>query len=835
MGRLASAYGQAVAAHRQARQRWTAARALLERLAGQPVPERTADLVARLARLADALAAPPPGGTGDGPAAVRIGEASTADGRFPLLLPLGAGRHLAVDGDARDPRVAVLLRVLVLRLLTTAAPGSVRVVGIDPAAWGATFIPLRPLRDAGVLGTVATTEAEIGVLLDAAEAHARAGEAELLLVVAASAPGPRELARLAALTHAGPTAGVCVLFAGRAVTAPGQAPPVLGGTTEVRLDERYARVGDPPGYPFSADRTGLPVPVLLDGDPPAAAVQALADRLGEQLRRDTALHLADLLPEHRWTGSARGGLSTVVGRSGRTPVSLAFDDATPHWLVGGRTGAGKTVFLLDVLYGLAARYSPAQLHLWLLDFKEGVSFTEFVPTDRDPSFLPHARAVGVESDREYGLAVLRELRRELGRRAGLFKRHGVTKLADLPDTEPVPRTVAVIDEFHVLFAGNDRLAREAVDLLEELARKGRSYGVHLVLASQSTSGVEALYGRAESLFGQFALRVALPGGEAVLGPRATVAGPTRIGTALVNTAAGAAGADTLLRFPDAHADARQLARLRYELWDARPDDVGPPEVFRGYATAHLEDEPTPPVPAGRRPAVLVGRTVDVAGSTARFDLDASPGRHLAVVGTSVTGAHVLRAAALSLAGQHRPGEAGFVLAALVAAADELADDTAAGLKAAGHPVTQVDAAGLRARVAGLAAGPGERGRTYLVVFGVDAAHAVLAAADPDTYRTGHDDLRALLRAGPGHGVHLLGWWRGLPRLADDLGGSQNRDDVACLVALNVPADDLGLYLGVTDLAWNPRPDRALLVDRHAHRTALIVPFVRPGYRPEEER
>ncbi|MEV4728035.1 cell division protein FtsK, partial [Micromonospora humida] len=206
----------------------------------------------------------------------------------------------------------------------------------------------------------------------------------------------------------------------------------------------------------------------------------------------------------------------------------------------------------------------------------------------------------------------------------------------------------------------------------------------------------------------------------------------------------------------------------------------------------------------------------------------------AAVGTSTTGAHVLRAAALSLAGQHRPGEAEFVLAALVATADELADDTAAGLKAAGHPVTQVDAAGLRARIAGLAAGPGERGRTYLVVFGVDAAHAVLAAADPDTYRTGHDDLRALLRAGPGRGVHLLGWWRGLRRLADDLGGSQNRDDVACLVALNVPADDLGLHLGVTDLVWTPRPNRALLVDRHVPRTALIVPFVRPGYHPDEE-
>ncbi|MFJ6196421.1 FtsK/SpoIIIE domain-containing protein [Micromonospora sp. NPDC092111] len=874
MGRLASAYGQAVAVHRQARQRWAAARTLLDRLAGQPVPERTADLVARLARLADGLAAPPPGGTdradassaGTGhtgaspggsaptgaPAPVRIGEASTADGRFPLLLPLGAGRHLAVDADARDPRVAVLLRVLVLRLLTTAAPGTVRVVGIDPAALGATFLPLRPLRDAGVLGATATTEAEIGALLDAAEAHARTvqqagpGEHELLLVVAASAPAPRELARLGALTHVGPGAGVCVLLAGHRASPSGQAPPPLGGTTEVRLDERYARVGDPPGQPFSATGTGLPVPVLLDGDPPASAVRALAGRLGAAVRRDAALHVADLLPERRWTESARAGLRTVVGRAGRTPVTLAFDDATPHWLVGGRTGAGKTVFLLDVLYGLAARYSPTELQLWLLDFKEGVSFTEFVPTERDPSFLPHARAVGVESDREYGLAVLRELRRELGRRAGLFKRHGVTKLADLPDTEAVPRTVAVIDEFHVLFAGNDRLAREAVDLLEELARKGRSYGVHLVLASQSTTGVEALYGRAESLFGQFALRVALPGGEAVLGPRGLVTGATEIGSAVVNTAAGAPGADTLLRFPDAHADARQIGRLRYEMWDGRPADAGPPAVFRGYATAHLEDEPAVLAPTGagaggassrpaaRRPAVLVGRVVDVAGTTARCELDGTPGRHLAVVGTSATGAHVLRAGALSLAGQHVPGAAEFVLASLVAAADDLADDTAAGLKAAGHPVTQVDAAGLRRRLGELVAGPGERGRTYLVVFGVDAAGAALAASDPGTYRSGHDDLRALLRQGPGHGVHLLGWWRGLRRLADDLGGSQNRDDVACLVALNVPAGDLGLHLGVTDLAWTPRPDRALLVDRHAQRTALIVPFVRPGYRPEEE-
>ncbi|EWM68595.1 LOW QUALITY PROTEIN: cell division protein FtsK/SpoIIIE, partial [Micromonospora sp. M42] len=220
-------------------------------------------------------------------------------------------------------------------------------------------------------------------------------------------------------------------------------------------------VGDPPGRPFSADGSGLAAPVVLDGDPSHAAVTALARRYAETADQDVVT-FADLLPAQRWAGSAASGLRTVLGRAGRRPLAVAFDDATPHWLIGGRTGAGKTVLLLDVLYGLAARYSPAELRLMLLDFKEGVSFTEFVPTDRDPSWLPHADAVGIESDREYGVAVLRELRAELGRRADLLKRHGVSRLADLPPNARPPRIVTVIDEFHVLFAGNDALARQAV-------------------------------------------------------------------------------------------------------------------------------------------------------------------------------------------------------------------------------------------------------------------------------------------------------------------------------------------------------------------------------------
>ncbi|MEU8171164.1 FtsK/SpoIIIE domain-containing protein [Micromonospora sp. NPDC049004] len=843
MGRLASAYGQAVTAHRAARAHLDAARGVLGAAPAPPPQSGGGDLVARLARLGGALATPTPGATAltDAPAAVRIGEASTPDGGFPVLLPLGGGHHLALDTDARDGRVAALLRALVLRLVATAPAGRVRVTGIDTAALGATFGPLRPLLDAGVLDPPATSESEVAALLTAAERHARAAQhaepatRQLLVVVATAAPPPRELARLAALTHAGPAAAVCVLLAGHPSRVPGETAPSLGGTTALRVSEGYAHVGDPPGVPFSADGSGLAAPVLLDGDPPPASVRALAEHLGAAARRADALPFAELLPERRWAESAANGLRTVVGRAGPAPLTVAFDDATPHWLVGGRTGAGKTVFLLDVLYGLAARYSPAELQLYLLDFKEGVSFTEFVPTGRDPSWLPHARAVGIESDREYGLAVLRELRREAQRRATALKRHGVTKLADLPRDSPLPRIVAVIDEFHVLLAGNDALARESVDLLEELARKGRSYGIHLVLASQSMTGIEALYGRAEAIFGQFALRVALPGGGGVLDQLNDAAAALPIGSAVVNTAAGAVGADTVLRFPDAHAAAADLAALRHELWQARPPGSRAPAVFKGYEAARVEDDSTFAGlrPGGRRPMALVGRTVDVHGTTALFLMDSTPGRHLAVVGTAPAGADVLRAAALSLARQHTPGDARFQLASLVAAADPVAAETEAALRAAGHPVHRLDAAGLRDRIATLAAEPA--GREYLVVFGMDTAAPVLGAADPVTFRSGLDDLRTLLRHGPAQGVHLLGWWRGLRRLSDDLGGTQNRDDVACLVALNVPGAELALHLGVHDLAYTPRADRALLVDRHDQRTRLIVPFARDGHEPHGER
>ncbi|WP_345628614.1 FtsK/SpoIIIE domain-containing protein [Rugosimonospora acidiphila] len=804
--------------------------------------------------------------TVDDPVIVRIGEARVPGaGAFPAVVPILGGNHLVLDTDARDPWVAGMLRSLVLRLVAAAPAGSLRVLVIDQAALGGTFLPLRGLVEAGVMAPPAASEEQARQALDEAGTHAQrslagaaAGGGPWLLVVACSAGESRaDLTRLATLTHAGAAARVCVVAAGWPEVLPGGESPALGAVTRVQIEGGRAWVGDPPRWRLGADGRGLAAPVALDTRLPAPVVARVVAEISERVRRESTLSFTDLIPPRLWEESSVEGLRTAIGRAGPAPVELAFDDATPHWLIGGRTGAGKTVFLLDVLYGLATRYSPDELALYLLDFKEGISFTEFTPTVRDPSFIPHARAVGIESDREYGVAVLRELRREINRRAAVLKRNAATNLAELrratPDDETMgmggpgpssgsgpediamPRIVAVIDEFQVLFERSDRLAGEATALLEELARKGRSYGIHLVLASQTVSGVEALYGKNDSIFGQFPLRIALPGGSGVLDTLNNAADGLRLGSAIVNSSGGVAGADTVVRFPDAHADRGAVAEVRHRIFELRTPGAPEPAVFAGYATRQVEDDPTfrGLTPGRRRPVALVGRVLDVAQSTGYFALDATPGRHVGVVGTSVLGADVLHAAAVSVARQHAPGTARFLVAPLVAGADEVADETVAALRAAGHPVTVLDAPRLREELRVLAEPAGGYDRTYLVVFGVDAASGVLSVRDPELFRSGLDDLRAVLRGGPAAGVHLLGWWRGLRRLSDDIGGTSNREDVSCLVVLNVPGQELGLYLGEIDLAYQPRSNRALLVDRDEQRTVLLVPFVRPGRVVEE--
>jgi DNA segregation ATPase FtsK/SpoIIIE, S-DNA-T family len=530
----------------------------------------------------------------------------------------------------------------------------------------------------------------------------------------------------------------------------------------------------------------------------------------------------------------------VLGLEGALPAQLKFDDQTPHWLVGGPTGSGKTVFLIDLLYGLACRYSPQELSLYLLDFKEGVSFTEFTPrahepdchpdcTLHDPTWIPHARVVGIESDRQYGVAVLRSLVAEMNKRGNEMKRVGVQNLASLraqrPGT-PYPRIVTVIDEFQHMFAGNDGLTGQTVVLLEELARKGRSYGIHLVLASQTAAGIQALYDKKESIFGQFGMRIALRGSRTVLDPENFHDDNLPLGSMVVNAAAGHKDANRVVQFPDATSDPGRLHDIRQRLWAQRTDD-NPPAVFAGYARQQLADDPAyrSASPGAARPVAMVGRFIDVGLPTAGFPLDPTVGRHVAILGTKTDCAHILQAAATSLAGQHAPESARFVLAPFVN--PELAEQAREQLAEHGHEADVVDLPAFRRVVHELATDTtAARARTYLVTYGIDAVSAALENVDEHGNNTG-DQLRQLFRDGPGRGVHILGWWRGYTRFTATVVGQYGvgaHHEVACVVAVNTAASELSPYFGGMPPDWTPSDNRAYFIDTGETRTGIIVPF-----------
>jgi hypothetical protein len=515
----------------------------------------------------DAMPASTPLGEATRPELVRVGTAYPLDdASFPVVVPLG---HLAFDGDARDARVAGVLRAVLLRLLATARPGSMVVRAVDPT--GAMFAPFAPLHDAGIMPPPVADRAGLQAVLTEAEHWVRGDRADrdhvLLLVIAGwpQSTEASELTRLSALA-ARSAGGLHIVVAGwppppdgdpMASAAAEQTPP-LPNATQVTLRNPYALVGHPPDGSFGtpvppgqSPSAGLNAYVYLDESPPADLVSRVCGDLAAHAVDEARLTLGELLPDRPlWTRDAAAGLGTVVGRrAGNAPVALHMNDVTPHWLIVGEAGSGKSTLLLYILYGLCSQFGPDRLGIYLLDFTGKGTFADLAPQPHDPSYLPHARAVGVEPDREEGLAVLR----------GLAHRPP-------PGAPPVPRIVCMIDDVGRLLAGDDPVAGEAAALLAELAQPG-GRGIHLVLASPTVPP--------PAIASHCRVRIALPGGAAALDPANDAAAGLSLGMAVVNTASGLGGPrgatrahEQLVRFPDPRGDRLTLAGLRHRLWRA---------------------------------------------------------------------------------------------------------------------------------------------------------------------------------------------------------------------------------------------------------------------------
>ena len=200
-----------------------------------------------------------------------------------------------------------------------------------------------------------------------------------------------------------------------------------------------------------------------------------------------------------------------IGRSGATKLQyLEIGRGTrQHALIAGKTGSGKSTLFHVIVTNLALWCSPEQVEFYLVDFKKGVEFKCYANRH-----LPHANVVAIESDREFGLSVLQRVDEELRRRGDLFRKLGVQDLAGYKragGTEPMPRTLLMIDEFQEFFTEEDRISQGAAVLLDRIVRQGRAFGIHVLLGSQTLGGAYTL---ARATIGQMVIRIALQCNEA---------------------------------------------------------------------------------------------------------------------------------------------------------------------------------------------------------------------------------------------------------------------------------------------------------------------------------
>jgi S-DNA-T family DNA segregation ATPase FtsK/SpoIIIE len=406
---------------------------------------------------------------------------------LPVPADLGPGARLAVAGPLAD----AVARALLMQLVASCGPADLRIVVITgrPAVWDCVRgLPHVTLPD----GTVSVVdEHELGEVL---EQLAPAESAHVLLVTdshSALATRTSQLRRalgtdgtpgqrfglLAVLPSDVGVPHMCssVLTLGNGPTARWVADST---TTLLPIPVRIAGLGERATFQCSAAQHDL-----QDPEDPLAAARRMPRSLaiGALLGAEGGLPCAEDILRAWQAQGADPAPHTALGMAADGIVDIDLVRDGPHGLIAGTTGAGKSELLRTLVVGMAAAAAPTHLTFVLVDYKGGATFDACKK-------LPHV--VGLVTDLDDHLAdrALRSLHAELRRREAILRDHGAADLSALRAAAPavmLPRLVVVIDEFAALVSEQPSFLHALVGV----AQRGRSLGVHLLLATQRPHGV----------------------------------------------------------------------------------------------------------------------------------------------------------------------------------------------------------------------------------------------------------------------------------------------------------------------------------------------------------
>ena len=179
---------------------------------------------------------------------------------------------------------------------------------------------------------------------------------------------------------------------------------------------------------------------------------------------------------HRWRAAARLQAPIGYGPAGPLIIDLVADG--PHGLLAGTTGSGKSELLRTLVLSFAASVPPSRLGFVLIDYKGGSTFDACAD-------LPHVVGTLTDLDATSAQRGLEGLEAELRERESLLRADRAEDLASYRGTRPIPHLLIIVDEFAALA----EQAPATLDGLIDIARRGRSLGMHLLLATQRPAGV----------------------------------------------------------------------------------------------------------------------------------------------------------------------------------------------------------------------------------------------------------------------------------------------------------------------------------------------------------
>lgn len=404
---------------------------------------------------------------------------------IPVEVDLGPGGVVGVTGDRS--RVLGIARNMVLTAAVQHGPADVDISIFTErsADWDwAKWLP-HVVVDGSERRRVAGTEPEIASvagLLPSAEGQGVGRRHQLVVVDLPDLVGGGR-AQVRNALRAGKKLGISGLaIAARPIDLPSMA------TTIIEVEPTGARIRHPDGA-WSGFR-----PWLIAGGDARRAARSLAGVEDPECAVGVtgipdAISLISLLGlgrelergiEANWRRVSPGlGVPIGMGKDGPLVVDLVTDG--PHALLGGTTGAGKSELLRTLVAGMAATTSPEALNFVLIDYKGGSAFD--VCAD-----LPHTVGLVTDLDGHLAQRALTCLDAELRYREHRLRRAGVSDIASFihgDGESPLPRLLVVIDEF----AGLAKEIPDFIDALVGIAQRGRSLGVHLLLATQRPNGV----------------------------------------------------------------------------------------------------------------------------------------------------------------------------------------------------------------------------------------------------------------------------------------------------------------------------------------------------------